>query len=207
VRRPALLSLLLLACSDRPPPAGSGSLETTPTGSAPRPPELAPAASAITYPNGSVSTLDPARCSVRLLRDGTVKWARTLAGCDGFLSANVAMDSTLYVRDPHTLSAFDADGTLKWAKKLEGAPPLSQLATPAVLADSRAALATTSRGVTVFERDGTIAWSFSLPSGEDLVSPPAGMRTEGMILITERATYYLGATGEVRWRVDGAAKP
>lgn len=206
MRRSSILGLFLLACSDRTPPAGAGSLETTPTGSAARPPEPVSAASALTTPNGGVLALEPGRCRVALLRDGAVRWEHLLSGCAGFLEANVAMDSTLYVRDPRTLTAFSPDGALEWAKKLGDTAPTQLIAMPAVLADSRAAIATTAQTVTVFERDGAPSWSFSLPTGEALVAPPVGMRTEGMVLVTSSAVYYLGATGEVRWRTETQAR-
>jgi len=206
VRGLVILGLLLSACSERTPPPGSGSLETTPTGSAAKSPEPSSEAAVLTYPNGSVAVIDPAKCSVHVLRDGGVRWSQVLAGCAGFLESNVAMDGTLYVRDPKTLSAFDPGGALRWAKKLPDGAMSLLLAVPAVLADSRAAIASAARSVTVFERDGAVSWSFSLPSGEELVAPPEGMKTEGLIVTTSRAVYYLSTSGEVHWRADSPSR-
>jgi hypothetical protein len=203
VRRTVLAAFVSCACSARTPPPGSGSLETTPTGGALVPHEPVSVARVITYPNGSVLTVDPADCRIRLLRDGKVRWEHSSSACAGFLEANVAMDSTLYVREPKELSSFDADGALKWAKAITEPIPPQSLALPAVLPDSRMAFATSSRNVSVLDRDGSVSWTFALPSGEDLVAPPIGMKTEGLVLVTSRAVYYLGASGEVRWRNVG----
>jgi outer membrane protein assembly factor BamB len=159
---------------------------------------------ALTYPNGRVLVVEPGACRARLLGDGVTRWQREFPGCGGYLEAGVAMDSVAYLRDPKTLVRIDPDGDVKWKQKLtDPAPPIS-IATPTALADSRAALAATVKTVSVFERDGTVSWSFSLPSGEELVTPPSGMKTEGLVFGTTRAVYYLSASGEVRWRVPSS---
>jgi outer membrane protein assembly factor BamB len=120
------------------------------------------------------------------------------------LEAAVAMDSTLYVRDPKTVSALDPAGAVRWAEKLQNPAPSSELAPPTTLADSRMAIAATAKMVVVYERTGKVSWSFSPPSEELLVAPPTGMQTEGLVLLTTRATYYLSAAGDVRFRTPSA---
>jgi hypothetical protein len=206
MRRYAALGLALVACMERPPPPGSGALETTPTGSVTRPPTagMVSLPQALPYPNGSVLTTDPKACRIALLRDGTSRWDLEIAGCNGFLEATIAMDSVVYVRDPKQLSSIAPDGTLQWTAKL-GDPPLPRaIATPTALADSRVAIAATSKNLVVYDRDGKVSWSFSPPSDEVLVAAPVGMKTEGIILLSTQAVYYLGAGGEIRWR---AASP
>lgn len=197
----AVVALSLAACAERTPPPGSGAIETTPTNAAPIPTAESPSVPAVlAYPNGAIVTADPKTCRIALERDGTIRWDHEIGGCGGLLEATVAMDSMLYVRDPKTLSSFDPDGTLRWAARLADAPPHG-LAVPAALADSRVAIAATTKSVVVYERDGKVSWSFSPPSDEVLVAAPVGMKTEGLALMTSRALYYLSAAGEVRWRV------
>jgi outer membrane protein assembly factor BamB len=209
VIRCVLVGICLYACSDRPPPRGSGALETTPTGSAahPRAPALISRPATLAYANGSVLTTDPPSCRVVLLSEGNTRWDRQLPDCGGLLEAVVAMDSMLYVRDSTKLSSFDAEGTLRWSAKLEGGPMSQAIAAPTAMADSRVALATTPRRVDVYERDGKVAWSFSPPSEEVLRTSPVAMMTEGMIVLSSRAAYYLGASGETRWRIAGPVRP
>jgi outer membrane protein assembly factor BamB len=164
---------------------------------------LSSAPKVLAYPNGSIVTTDPKTCRIALVRDGTQRWDHELGGCGGLLEASVTMDSTLYVRDLKNLSSFDPEGALRWAVRLTDAPPQNTLATPAELADSRVALATTAKSVVVYERDGRVSWTFSPPSDETLAAAPVGMKTEGIILVTNRAAYYLSSAGEVRWRVAG----
>ena len=199
----AVLGVAVVACRERTPPPGAGALETTPTASTASGPASAllsmPRAEA--YPNGSVITTDPKSCHVTLLRDGAVQWDREISGCGGLLESTVAMDSMLYVRDSKSLSSFDPEGNLRWTVRLSDTSPSHTLAAPAALADSRVVLAATPKSVVVYERDGKISWSFSPPSEEMLVTAPVEMKTEGVLLMTSRAAYYLSATGEVRWRV------
>ena len=199
----AVLGFAVAGCAERPPPPGAGALETTPTGRAAvaQTPTPLSTPKVLAYPNGSIVTTDPKTCRVTLIRDATQRWDHELSGCGGLLEATVAMDSMLYVRDLKNLSSFDPEGTLRWAVRLTDAPPQYTLATPAALADSRVALASTAKSVVVYERDGRVSWTFSPPSDEVLSAAPVGMKTEGIILITTRAAYYLSATGEVRWRV------
>jgi hypothetical protein len=205
--RYALIGLAIVACNQRPPPPGSGALETTPTGGLARAPTYGTVSmpQALAYPNGSVLTMDPKACRIALLRDGNAKWDREISGCAGLLEATIAMDSVVYVRDPKELSSFAPDGTLQWTAKL-GDPPPRALATPSALADSRVAIAATAKSVVVYERDGKVSWSFSPPSEEALVAAPVGMKTEGVILMTSQAVYYLGATGEIRWRATSPSQ-
>jgi outer membrane protein assembly factor BamB len=195
-----------VGCGDRTPPPGSGALETTPTGSTSRAlaPALASMPAALTFPNGSVVTTDPKACRIALLRDGMTLWERESSGCGGLLEACIAMDSVVYVRTEKEVAAFAPDGTLRFATKLTDAPPPRTLAAPTSLADSRVALAATSKTLIVYERDGRVSWSFSPPSDEVLIAPPVGMKTEGIILMTSQGVYYLGAGGETRWRAAGA---
>jgi outer membrane protein assembly factor BamB len=202
VFRSALVALVLVACSERPPPPGAGALETTPTAKSAHASQLTSTPASHTVPNGGVLVVEPGACRVRLLRDGTSSWEHELPRCNGFLEANVAMDSVSYVRDPRSLLRFEPDGWIKWTQKLADPPPPISIAAPTVLADSRAAIAATVKTVTVFEHDGTVSWSFSLPAGEELLAPPTGMKTEGLALVTTRAVYYLSAAGEVRWRSE-----
>jgi outer membrane protein assembly factor BamB len=201
----AVCSLVALACSERPPPPGAGALETTPTGGAT--PGQAPISLSLpviqAYPNGSVVTVEPKTCRVGLLRDGSVRWDHEMSGCGGLLETTVAADSTLYVRDQKSLTGFDPDGAQRWTVRLPDAPPPRALATPSALADSRVVLAATTKSVVVYDREGKVSLSFSPPSEEVLVTAPVGMKTEGFILMTSRAAYYLSATGDVRWRVAG----
>lgn len=198
-----ILGLCAAACSERTPPPGSGAIETTPTNAAPIPTsESTSVPTILAYPNGAVVTIDPKACRISFERDGTIRWDHEISGCGGLLEGTVAMDSMLYVRDPKTLSSFDPDGALRWAARLADAPPHG-LAVPAALPDSRVVIAATTKSVVVYERDGKVSWSFSPPSDEILVAAPAGMKTEGIILMTSRAVYYLSAAGEVRWRAAG----
>jgi outer membrane protein assembly factor BamB len=207
VYRPVTAFLFALtACDDRVPPPGSRALETTPPGSPPEPPPpaLLSMPQALPCPNGAVVTTDPSACRIALLRDGRLRWQRELPGCGGLLEAAVAMDSVLYARDKATLTSIDPEGEVRWARALVDPPPPTVLAAPTALADSRVAVAATPHRVDVYEQDGNVAWSFAVPSGEILLSPPVGMKTEGLVLTTSVATYYVGTTGEVRWRVEGA---
>lgn len=205
----AVLGLAILAgCGERTPPTGSGALETTPTGSASRPlaPALASMPVALTFLNGSVLTTNPKACRIALLRDGTTLWERETSGCGGLLEACIAMDSVVYVRTEKELTAFAPDGTLRFATKLSDPSPPRALAAPSSLADSRVAIATTSKTLVVYERDGSVSWSFSPPSDEVLIASPVGMKTEGIILMTSQGVYYLGAGGETRWRALAATQ-
>lgn len=201
----AVVGLVALSCSERSPPPGAGALETTPTAGAA--PAAAPSPLSMplvqAYPNGSIVTAEPKSCRIALLRDGNVRWDHEVSGCGGLLETTVAMDSMLYVRDQRALSAFDPEGTLRWTVRLPDAPPPRALAVPGALADSRVVLAATTKSVVVYDREGKVSWSFSPPSEEVLVASPVGMKTEGIILMTSRAVYYLSAAGEVRWRVAG----
>lgn len=206
MRLAAFAALLSVTCSERPPPPGSGALETTPTGSSVA---SGPASAALSspkaeaYPNGSVVTADPKLCRIMLVHDGNVRWDHEVSGCGGLLETTVAMDSMLYVRDRKALSSFDPEGNLRWTVQLADAPPSHTLSTPASLADSRVVIAATAKNIVAYERDGKVSWSFSPPSEETLVTAPVGMKTEGVLLVTTRAVYYLSASGEVRWRVPG----
>lgn len=155
----------------------------------------------IPCPNGSVVTTDPRACRIALHRDGIMRWDRELTGCAGLLEATVAMDSTVYVRDAKTISSFSYDGVTTWSAKLDEPAVPHAIATPTSLADSRAALASSTKSLSVYERDGRVSWTFSPPTDETIIAPPAGMKTEGIVLMTSQAVYYLGATGETRWRV------
>lgn len=198
----ALLGLAMTACLERPPPPGSGAIETTPTGSAARATSISLSAPRVAAcPNGSVLSTDPKACRVSLLHDGIVRWDRELAGCAGLIETAVAPDSTVYVRTPKTISAFSPDGALTWASKLDDPTIPRGISVPTALADSRVALASGKKALVVYERDGKVSWTFSPPSEEEIVTAPEGMKTEGVIMMTSQATYYLGATGEIRWRI------
>lgn len=158
-------------------------------------------------PNGSVATSDPKTCRVALLRDGIVRWDRELSGCGGILEVTVAMDSSLFVRTPKTLSSFTPEGALSWATKMDDPALPQSISAPTSLPDSRGAVAVSKKSLVVYERDGKVSWTFAPPSEEEITAPPEGMRTEGVILMTTQATYYLGATGEIRWRVANASVP
>jgi outer membrane protein assembly factor BamB len=202
----AVLALGAVVACDRPPPPGSGALETTPPGSAQRAPEIASMPAVLSFPNGSVALTDPGACTVRLFRDGARAWEREFAGCAGFLEVAVALDSSLYARDGKSLTAIEHSGATRWTIPLKERPSFAAIATPTALADSRAALATDARTVTVYERDGTVAWNFAPPAGEILVTAPQGMKTEGLVALTTRAAYYLSASGEIRWRLAEATR-
>lgn len=201
--RAVFLGLAMTACLERPPPPGSGAVETTPTGSAARAGAPPAAAGPRVYacPNGSVLATDPKTCRVALLHDGIVRWDRELSGCAGLLEAAVAPDSTAYVRTPKTLSSFSPDGALTWTVKLDDPTLPRTIAAPAPLADSRVAIAGSKKSLIVHDRDSKVSWTFSPPSEEEILAPPEGMKTEGIIVMTSQATYYLGATGEIRWRI------
>lgn len=198
----AFLGLAMTACLERSPPPGSGAIETTPTGSAASAGAQFPLGpKVLACPNGAVLTTDPKTCRIALLHDGIVRWDRKIADCAGLIEAAVAPDSTVYVRAPNTLSSFSPDGALAWAVKLDDPTIRRHLALPTPLADSRVALAAGMKSLIVYERDGKISWTFSPPSEEEIVAAPEGMKTEGVIMMTSGATYYLGSTGEIRWRI------
>lgn len=200
--RSAFFGLAMTACLERPAPPGSGAIETTPTGSGARASLPAPSEPRIlACPNGSVLTSDPKTCRISLLHGGILRWDRELAGCAGLIDAAVAPDSTVYIRTPKTLSAFSPDGVLTWNGKLDDPAIPHSISKPTSLPDSRVALAAGKKSLIVYERDGKISWSFSPPSEEEIVTSPEGMKTEGVIMMTSQATYYLGATGEIRWRI------
>jgi len=202
-----LLGFATIGCVDRPPPPGSGAIETTPTASAAKTTSTALSAGprALSCPNGSVVTTDAKTCRLALLRDGIVRWDRELSGCGGVLEATVAMDSSVYARTPKALSSFTPDGALSWANKLEDPTVSRHLAAPSSLPDSRVAVLASKKSLVVYEKDGKVSWTFSPPSEEEIVAPPEGMKTEGIVLLTSQAAYYLGATGEIRWRVANSS--
>jgi hypothetical protein len=67
-------------------------------------------------------------------------------------------------------------------------------------------IAESPRNVAVYDSHGKAAWRFALPSAEVLVAPPEGLPTEGVALLTEAASYQLGADGRLRWRVPTGGK-
>jgi hypothetical protein len=145
-------------------------------------------------------TTDARACRVQVIHEGEKRWGQDLPGCGGVLEAVVAMDSVSYIRTATAVAAFDLDGGKRWSALLEPGTLPATLLAPTVLADSRVALAVTPRKVTVYERDGSLAWGFAVPSSEAFAAAPAGMKTEGLVVSTSHATYLLSAAGEVRWR-------
>ncbi|HVU05836.1 MAG TPA: hypothetical protein VHE30_29005 [Polyangiaceae bacterium] len=198
----ALVPLALLAaCGTREPPRGSGALETTPTASAAPEAHVEKSRRAvIPAPNGAILVVDPLGCRVELVQQGESRWVHDFEKCGGLLDAVVALDSVTYVRDDQGVTSFDITGAVRFRAPVpSGSLPVA-LFPPTALADSRVAVAVAPGKITVFERDGKPAWSFSPTSEEVLVAPPAGMKTEGLTLFTSQAVYLLGATGEIRFR-------
>jgi hypothetical protein len=201
------LAILLLAvvtgCNRHDPPRGSGDLETTASSSTvPTPVQvLRSSPRAVAYPNGAVLTLDPATCRGELFHDGKRAWAVNFADCAGLLEPVVALDSVAYVRGAKSLWAVLLRGAVEWTIPIESTNLPLSLAAPTALPDSRVAIAVTPSKIVTYEHDGSMAWSFSTPAEEALVSPPVGMKTEGLTIMTSAAEYLLAGTGEIRWRV------
>ena len=158
------------------------------------------------YPNGSVLVAEIAPCRVSVYEIDRVRWTREFASCGGVLDASVASDSTAYVRTAHALFAIASDGRERWRAALDDSVP-NTIATPTTMADSRVVIASSTRAIAAFTRDGKPSWRFSAPSDETIVAPPMGMKTEGIALLTSRAAYALGSDGELRWRAAVSALP
>ena len=125
--------------------------------------------------------------------------------CAGLLEATVALDSVAYIRGTKGLWAMSLGGAVEWNVTVETTNLPAALAVPTSLPDSRVAIAVSPTKVVVYEHDGSVAFSFSTPSEEALVAAPTGMKTEGVALMTSAAAYFLGGTGELRWRVERRA--
>jgi outer membrane protein assembly factor BamB len=158
------------------------------------------------YPNGSVLVAEVAPCRVNVFELDRVRWTREFTSCGGVLDASVASDSTAYVRTARALFAIAPDGRERWRSALDDSVP-GTIATPTTMADSRVVIASNTRAIAAFARDGKASWRFSAPSDETIVAPPMGMKTEGIALLTSHAAYALGSDGELRWRAAVSAPP
>jgi outer membrane protein assembly factor BamB len=209
MRSPVLLLALAWGCVERAPPPGAGALETTPTASGSARREVARSAGArqiAAYPGGGVLLADAGACRLTSIEKGKPRWTRDVPACDGLLEAAIGADSVAYVRARKALFAFEPDGKQRWRANLDEATP-TPLCAPMTLADSRVALATSPRVVSVYAYDGRVAWQFSTPADEPLVSPPVAFKGEGLVLLTARAAYALGSDGELHWRTSTALRP
>jgi outer membrane protein assembly factor BamB len=202
-----VLALIAASCHEPGPMTGAGPSATAtasePSAGASAGPASQP--SIVTHPNGMVVITDPQACRLEAFVAGERRWAHQLSGCGGILEAVAAADSASYVRTAATLAAFEPDGGQRWSTLLEQSALPAPLLSPTTLADSRAAVALSPRKMVVYEHDGRVGWSYSSPSDESFVAPPMGMKTEGVIVSTSRATYLLSATGEIRWRTPRVA--
>jgi outer membrane protein assembly factor BamB len=165
-----------------------------------------PGARVAVYPNGSVLVAEIAPCRVNVFELDRVRWTREFASCGGVLDASVASDSTAYVRTAHALFAIAPDGRERWRSAIDVSVS-GTIATPTTMADSRVVIASSTRAIAAFARDGKASWRFSAPSDETIVAPPMGMKTEGVALLTSHAAYALGSDGELRWRAAVSALP
>jgi len=203
-----LVAFAACSCQERPPPPGSGAVETTPTASGAThaaPVGLSPS-QLISYPSGAILVLEPLPCRVQAVDGGKQVWMRNYPTCGGLLEAAVGKDSTSFVRAGRELAAIERDGAERWRITVEGAGLPRSIASPTTLADSRVVLADSPRSIVVYDADGRPSWRFALPSEEMMVASPQGLPTEGVAVLTGAASYVFGADGELRFRLTTGRK-
>jgi hypothetical protein len=208
-RRAGVLLVLVsaMACH-RDPPAGSGEPEhplVVPTSSVPAPSHAAATSHILTpCPNGTVIVANAAACTVSLVgRDGP-RWTRMLPSCNHVMEVAVAADSMVYARTERLLVAFANDGTEAWKMALGEVVP-SALVLPATTRNSLVVVAVSPSSITAYTAAGTQAWNMRLPSDEAMTEAPIASLTEGLVLVTSSATYFVGGDGTMRSRHPHAA--
>jgi len=190
----------------RPPPPGSGELERPTAEDARSAPAVAAAPARnerhiVVFPDGAALVADPASCTLTTvgLASASAEWTKTIEGCDRDLQAAIADDSTVFARSATALVAFSRHGDERWRMALAGQIDPS-LAGMAVTRDSLVVLATAPERIVAFDGNGKKAWEYRLPSDDRIARPPLANRTEGVVLVTGAAAYFIGAGGVLRAR-------
>lgn len=150
------------------------------------------------FPDGNVAVADMASCSVTRLSADAELWRVSIADCRDYLEVAVARDSVVFVRTAGKTVSLASDGRQLWSHPTPTVP--HDLATPATTPGSLLVLAISSSSIAAFPHNGSQVWQFALPVGESLVASPAGSLGEGVVVLSERATYFLGGDGAVRGR-------
>lgn len=143
---------------------------------------------------------DVATCTLSSFTDGVLAWRGQLPGCAGFFQAALANDGTAFARTRTELASFAVSGGEQWRLALADVHPIEAVARPVSLLDGRVALATSSSEVAVFAAPGQESWRLRLPEGEPLVAAPQGRAGSGLVLLTNRAAYFVGSDGAVERR-------
>ncbi|MEI8257476.1 MAG: hypothetical protein WCJ30_17520 [Deltaproteobacteria bacterium] len=150
------------------------------------------------YPDGNVAIADLASCTVARLTADAEVWRAQIAGCSLFLEVTVARDSMLFVRTSGTTVALGPDGHEVWRRPT---PTVSAtIAAPATTPGSLLVMATSPTVVTAFPNDGGESWHLTLPVGETMVTAPVGNLGEGIVVMSQSATYFVGGDGAIRGR-------
>lgn len=190
------------AACNRPPPPGSGAVETT--GEKPDNAGSAGgrAQTMAAFPGGAVLVGDATNCTASRFESGAkaAVWSLMIPLCDGVMEAAVAPDSVSYVRVRRALVAIDLNGKETWRLAIDTDPVPWALLAPAVTLDSLVMIATGTRSIVAYKNDSTQAWRFGVAEDEVLVASPIGSRGEGIYLLTNRAVYNLAADGTLRFR-------
>ena len=150
------------------------------------------------FPDGNVAVADLASCTVTRVSADAEAWRVPIAGCREYLEIAVARDSSVFVRTAGSIISLGSDGHARWSHPSTTVP--RAIAAPATTLGSMLVLATTPSSIAAFPHDAPEAWQFTLPTGETLVTSPVGSLGEGVVVLSQTATYFVGADGTIRGR-------
>ncbi len=150
------------------------------------------------FPDGNVAIADLAACTVARVSADAEVWRVPIPGCAQYLEVAVARDSSVFARTAGATISLASDGRTIWSHPTPTVPP--SIASPATTLGSLLVLATSPTSVAAYPANGPEAWQFDLPAGETLVTSPVGSLGEGVVLLSETATYFIGADGTIRGR-------
>ncbi len=141
---------------------------------------------------------DLVTCTVTMLSASNTLWRWAIPECSDFLVAAVARDSTTYVRTRGLLAHLGVEGEERWRLALDDREAHAGIARPAALPDSRVAAALSSHEIVVVATDGRESGHLNLPDAERLAQPPVPGAEDGVVLLTNAATYFVSSQAIVR---------
>jgi outer membrane protein assembly factor BamB len=159
-----------------------------------------PAASLVTLPS-SVVVIARRNGLDAYQADGNLQWSLLLPEGDQVAAAPVAaLSSVTFVRGRKAIYAISPTGQLLWqASHLGGEDQVQGMV---ALNDSTVALTEEDRTVVALTPEGLRRWTYTLPEGERLITPPAVSPNSLLLLRTATTLHGVDSEGNLAWTAE-----